>query len=296
MMTRLYLLILSCSVTFAVRAATPTIPNTCKNNYPQLNVSLLEASTAANLEQVNATIACGANVNFADSNGCTPLLAATDEPSRACRASVKWIDSFFYLRSLEIAKLLIDKGAYFDVTEVITGETALHKAVRTSSVPLVEMLIANDVDLNIQDKNGMTPLVLGVQIGSSWTVEKLIDAGADLMIRDNEGKTAYDRGEWLYPEGLREKLLPVSKEFEVKGAKNGNCSPLEVHISANERVRVILSAEGSMFMLSSPKAGINLMANANGRAEKVVTLKAGEYVFQCGVHGGKQSNGKFIVH
>ena len=54
----------------------------------------------------------------------------------------------------------------------------------------VQHLIATDVDLNIQDENGMTALMIASQNGDLELVEQFIKGGADLNMQALFGDTA----------------------------------------------------------------------------------------------------------
>lgn len=67
------------------------------------------------------------------------------------------------------------------------------------NTPLTESIWNNEVfdrifaakpDLNAQDNNGNTALILAANLGNTYIVQKLLAAGARLNIKNNEGKTA----------------------------------------------------------------------------------------------------------
>lgn len=53
-------------------------------------------------------------------------------------------------------------------------------------------IIKRNVSLNIQNKQGQTPLIVAVLHGHQSAVEALVFAGASLSIKDQMGKTALD--------------------------------------------------------------------------------------------------------
>lgn len=263
-----------------------------------INQSLITAAQSADLNSVEQSLSCGADVNAAQDNGCTPLLSATEAPQRFCRPTIKWprLDSYFSSRSSHIVRLLLDRGAYFDTAESASGETALHKAIQFAQAADVEQLITLDVDLNAQDNAGLSPLMVAAAGGYATAVERLVKAGADITLVSAENKTAFDVGTRL-PEATRELLVPVSKEILIKGDQAGNCSPLSVEVPKSERVRLVFESVGTnMFTLASQAASVDMMIGAGKRDQKVIQFASpGKYPFQCGVHGGKQNNGEFIV-
>mmetsp|Transcript_29667 Transcript_29667/g.69922 ORF Transcript_29667/g.69922 Transcript_29667/m.69922 type:complete len:216 (+) Transcript_29667:64-711(+) len=71
--------------------------------------------------------------------------------------------------------------------------TALHVAARTGNRQIMEMLLrwekAPTPQLDVQNKDGETPLFGAVLEGHVGTTQALVDAKADVNIKDNEGRT-----------------------------------------------------------------------------------------------------------
>jgi ankyrin repeat protein len=59
----------------------------------------------------------------------------------------------------------------------------IHDAALAGDVELVEMLIANDADVNARDVHGYTPLLLAIQEGHTDIAKVLIANGADVNAR-----------------------------------------------------------------------------------------------------------------
>lgn len=97
----------------------------------------------------------------------------------------------------------------------IQGETALHMAVERSrdlsedhpdpnessyreAVAIFDELLLKEVDIDLPDNRGYTPLHLAVYQNKKETVIKLLDNGSDIYKKNNEGESALDmanRGE-----------------------------------------------------------------------------------------------------
>jgi ankyrin repeat protein len=93
-------------------------------------------------------------------------------------------------KSLEIAELLIKKGAELD-TKDINGTTALMLASHFELYDIVNLLIDKGVKMNTRDNNGTTALMMAVAENKSPKIAKLlIDKGADVNLNDKEGYTA----------------------------------------------------------------------------------------------------------
>jgi ankyrin repeat protein len=169
------------------------------------NTALLYAIGYNSLEITKLLIKAGANINYKDINGMTPLM---------------------WSRSLDIAKLLIDSGA--DVNErdnagqtvliisALTGELLLDKTnllinngadinartndgitvlmaacnARKPSIELIKLLINKGIDVNAKEKKeGGTALIFAISSGSLEVTKLLIDNGADVNIKSIRGET-----------------------------------------------------------------------------------------------------------
>lgn len=279
------------SGTFAFR-------NACEGkSKAQLNEQLLQAARSANIELAEKALTCGADVNFQDKNGCTALISVVENEKAVCRKDkYPSLDPIFQNRASFLAEMFMDAGAYYD-TKDKNGSTALHRAISNpilADEQVLKLLINLEADLNVQDNDGLTPLMLAAKLGLESPVYALVNAGADTSLKDKKGRTAYDLGEKLYPKWIRDMLAGVSKEFVITGA-NSTCSPLSLLVPKGERVRLKLVATDNMYMLSVPGLAVNIMASADGSADQVIEAAAGPYTFECGLHGGAQSKGSIVA-
>ena len=67
---------------------------------------------------------------------------------------------------------------------------SLHKAARDGNVDVVELQLKEHVDINIQDENGETALMLASKNGHIQVVELLLKEHADVNIQNEDGDTA----------------------------------------------------------------------------------------------------------
>lgn len=65
----------------------------------------------------------------------------------------------------------------------------MHYAVRTVSVEAIKTLLLHDVDINLQDNDGWTPLHLAVQSRRTDVVRLLLMKGADKTLKNQDGLT-----------------------------------------------------------------------------------------------------------
>lgn len=95
--------------------------------------------------------------------------------------------------SIESLILLLEKGDALDCTDS-NGKTVLHYAVVRRSHHLLSSMRSRDFkfNVNIQDRDGRTPLHLATMNGNMEWVEFLMKRGADSRTKDYQGQTALD--------------------------------------------------------------------------------------------------------
>jgi ankyrin repeat protein len=106
-------------------------------------------------------IALGANLDFPRGDGVTPLMMAGHNGD--------W----------RTVRLLLDAGANARAVQADTTMTALHFVVVSGSETTVRMMLSADVDIDAINREGVTPLMYGVDGGLTGTVALLLKAGAD---------------------------------------------------------------------------------------------------------------------
>ncbi len=79
---------------------------------------------------------------------------------------------------LELAKLLISKGANVDLTDDRSGVTPLHTATSEGHQKIAKVLIENKANIHAKTIDGHTPLYLAVQYGHTNIFKLLMEAGA----------------------------------------------------------------------------------------------------------------------
>ena len=104
-----------------------------------LNYQLIVASIDGDINAVKYLIEDGANVNWSDSYGYTPLIFASRE------------------RHLEIVKYLVEKGANVNHGNN-QGTTPLIFASRDGHFDIVKYLVEHGANVNQSDNNGYPPL------------------------------------------------------------------------------------------------------------------------------------------
>jgi ankyrin repeat protein len=91
----------------------------------------------------------------------------------------------------EMVKLLMEFGAKIDEQDK-NGDTPLHIAARhehLASPSIVNWLILHHANTEIKNKEGETPLHIAANYRANFIAELLLNAGADLNAQNNESLT-----------------------------------------------------------------------------------------------------------
>ena len=95
---------------------------------------------------------------------------------------------------------LLGSGVSIDCKHSFYGSTALHFAASQGSLRTVEFLLDHGADVNLVDRNDMTPLMCACSTGKkkgSSVALKLLSQGANATyVREDDGMTAYMFALW----------------------------------------------------------------------------------------------------
>jgi ankyrin repeat protein len=125
------------------------------------NKALVKACIIGDLAAVEKAINEGANVNYKDETGHTPLLISSNSGN------------------IELVKMLISKGADINSKELF-GTTALHIASGLGYIEVVEFLIKNGANVNVKNRTGSSPLSSAVSKNNIEIVKLLLANGATI--------------------------------------------------------------------------------------------------------------------
>ncbi|QAA34088.1 ankyrin repeat domain-containing protein [Clostridium manihotivorum] len=99
---------------------------------------------------------------------------------------------------VDIAKLLIERGADINIKvsyynhNYTLCQNLLEVAVDKKEKNMIELLLSNNINVNIQDENGVTPLIIVAQNKDEDMFNFLVSKGANQNIKDKEGITALE--------------------------------------------------------------------------------------------------------
>lgn len=281
------------SLECTVNGKIPKAPACGSNPSDGLVAVLREGRYSQTLAAVNYQLACGADVNFKDRYGCTPLLYAIDAHCGGNRTPAA--QSITGLP--QVVEQLISNGAFVDIEDTAKKETALLKATKLQVRDVYESFFAAEANFDFQDSAGMTPLMWAVHHGDEWTVKDILQANPDRSLKNKSGQTAFDIAKQWKRDRIADLVRISSSKFEVTGRADGTCSPLLFEAASGQTIEIVLAAADKMFRLQSSDLNLDLMADANTKTSKIVQLGSpGSYRFTCGPHGSARiSTGQINV-
>ena len=173
---------------------------------PQLAEGLSLLALVSDAEMMRLLVSGGADPNFRDQLGATPLFhAASDgnadlvkvltelgaDPNLAEASGRTPLAMALQFGRTTVIAALLDAGADPDSPDW-RGRNALHSAAMIPSGFAIPLLIRPGLDLNARDAEGSTALILAARDGYAGAVRALLAAGADANVRDAAGYTALD--------------------------------------------------------------------------------------------------------
>ena len=203
---------------------------------------LKEAICDGRMYQTRHLLESGVDVNFVDEQGLTPLMRAAQLPDEKCRT-----------RS-NLLKLLLQYSANVNIVDH-KGRHVLSRACIDEKEDIVRLLcnVANlDIDLNLRDFEGNTPLMHSVRTGNAALVKFLLDElnkfQVDIDVRNHEDRTPYLEAKRLGHEECATILLK-----EGNASKNIQVNPFLDFMSLKDED----SQKGRVRGLEENKYGIN---------------------------------------
>jgi ankyrin repeat protein len=174
---------------------------------PNANVDgitpLMVAATKNRLEIAKSLIDKKANVNAKDKDGLTALhYAVIGDPNGSA--------------SIDVTKLLIEKGADVNFQSTKDGMTPLMVAVTKGSAEIVKLLLEKGANVNVQTPaEKMTALMLAAGQGDAAIVKDLLAKGADVNIKADKGITALTFAKKTNNQAIADILLQAGAKDET---------------------------------------------------------------------------------
>lgn len=180
-----------------------------KSKQLELNIGLIESVMRSNNTMLEKHILNGANVNFIDECGSTPLLLAVER------------DNF------NAVKNLIQAGADINVIYKY-NRTVLYIAITDfNRDPIIKLLINNGANVNISDNNKISPLHIMAGKGTIESIKMLVNAGADVNAVNIWGETPLHRSVFNCRDAPDEVVqFLIESKVNVNIANNKDLIPL----------------------------------------------------------------------
>lgn len=185
------------------KGADPTICD--KNGMNYLTYTALKG--IAGKEMLNKAITLGCNLNAKNQNETTVLSEVLTAFSRTPKMEIERRAGL-----KEVAQDLIDGGSDVNVLDK-NNESVIFNFIRKNDFEGVRFILGNDIDTNLKNKDGDTPLMLACIKGIKALdiILLLLEYGADPMVKNKKMQTI--------PEILNEILLHVYRFVPIKDNK-----------------------------------------------------------------------------
>ncbi|KAL8959941.1 MAG: hypothetical protein Q9193_003270 [Seirophora villosa] len=113
-----------------------------------------------------------------------------------------------------LAQCAVDEGVFINAKS--RGKTALHVATTHQHLEMMDILIANEADLEACDDEEETPIFEAAASGSTTLVARLLYHGADIEARNREGRTPLHRAVIWQSAPVVELLLSHGAEIDAR--------------------------------------------------------------------------------
>jgi len=218
-----------------------------------LGQELMHSCKNGNMNKIAELLEKGANVDFRDSVGCTPLWVACWKGWTA------------------IVRFLLDHNADLDIAKN-NGATPLYIASELGNVEIVQILVDSGADIDKPMKDSSTPLYIASQHGHTDVVRFLLKNGANIFNQRRGGSSA------LYI-GSQKGHLEVVTELlhygaDCNGEMDDGSSPLYIasQFGHLELVRQLLKHGADVNKAMNDLSTPIYIASQNGYAEIVSIL------------------------
>lgn len=127
--------------------------------------------------------------------------------------------------SMKETFIALKNGVDVNSISLISSNTALHYAVIERNTKIVKFLLKRGANINAQNKYGVTPLMLAVQLEENIIVELLLIKKADTSLMNNFQETAYSLACYKFNYDLIDILSPYVSEDDkiIKEIYGFNC-------------------------------------------------------------------------
>jgi ankyrin repeat protein len=233
---------------------------------------------------VKVLVSRGADVNAHDNNGYTAMrLAVAGEHYEI--AQFLWDSVADKHKALmtaieqghsEVIKFLIEKG-----TDADTNGVLLVKALKNQNSAIADLLLEKNANVNAQDEDGDSALMVAVSLGYPKTVRYLLAKGADVNHKNRSNVTALMesvRSQFLYFLNNRleivQALLDAGADISIKDGAYGETALMMAVENGNFDIVNLLLAKGADKREITNNYHIFSAAIGNGKLKEAIDLGA----------------------
>ena len=248
------------------------------------NSPLHYAVRYSHIDIVKALIDMNANVNMVGSDGMTPVhYAARYGKNLTSKTKTDEYDSIEDL-GLNVLKMLISAGGDFNAKDEYSL-TPLHHASMRGNITIVEHLVKEPgININARDKMGSTPLHIAATYKCKDTVRILLENNADHKLKDKQRQSPLHRASQEgsdYAIGVLLEVLEDKEAVMLEEDGEGN-TPLTLAVESGNSaaVEVFMSSveDPSLFINTRNKQGecpIHYAARSGDKATMEMLLDNG---------------------
>jgi len=146
------------------------------------------------------------------------------------------LDQAVWKGEQDIVRILLERGA--------DHGCALHNAAANDQLGMVELLLAEGVDIDTRDEDGYTALTDAAMEGQQKIVIFLLERGADINARNNAGDSALDRAIQCGQEEIARILVDHGADFNTQSLDGYNALDL-VTLRGQETIAQMLIDHGA---------------------------------------------------
>lgn len=166
--------------------ADPNIKNSDFDGETPL-ICCVNDSRSKSIEMVTILLENDADSNIVDGRGRDALINACSGGKTNSKCAI----------NIDIIKLLINKGAnvqYQSSNKYYSciGSLFYHECGKCDKISIIKLLLYNNININIKDNNGHSPLYKAIKYCNINVINFLIDNEADINIKDKNGDTPFN--------------------------------------------------------------------------------------------------------
>lgn len=166
----------------------------------------------------------GADLNIKDMEGNTPLHTAAES------------------RSEEITKFLLETEAVDTSAKNFFGESAVHLAVKSNSLNVLNLLLAAGTDASTPDYFGNTPVHLAIESKNEDILTALLKVSVEVNEKNKAGDTPMHLAVTLGVVNILAKLIAAGADPNIEGRFGKNSLHLAIEFDDLNVIKLLINA------------------------------------------------------